>query len=74
MQFRYARHSQDIDRLVKFYTSILNFQVLGEFKNHDGYDGVFIGLKENNWHLEFTENAEIPQSKFDEDDALVFLS
>ena len=72
MQFRYARHSQDINKLIEFYTSILNFEVLGVFKNHDGYDGVFLGLKDENWHLEFTKNGEKPQSTFDEDDALVF--
>ena len=72
MQFRYARHTHDIYKLIEFYTSILNFEVLGEFKNHDGYDGVFLGLNDENWHLEFTQNGENPQSKFDEDDALVF--
>ena len=72
MQVRYAGHSQDITQLIDFYTSVLNFEVLGEFKNHEGYDGVFLGLKDENWHLEFTQNTEKPQSKFDEDDALVF--
>lgn len=72
MRFRFARHTQDIKKLSDFYTSILNFEILGEFKNHEGYDGVMIGLKKENWHLEFTQNAEKPQSKCDEDDALVF--
>lgn len=72
MQFRYARHSQNINQLIDFYTSVLHFEVLGEFKNHHGYDGVFLGLKDENWHLEFTQNTDQPQSKFDEDDALVF--
>ena len=72
MQFRYARHSQNINQIIDFYTSILHFEVLGEFKNHEGYDGVFLGLKDENWHLVFTQNTDRPQSKFDEDDALVF--
>jgi len=72
MEFRYARHTQKIESLVYFYTSILNFEILGKFENHDGYDGVFLGLKRQNWHLEFTQNAEKPLSKFDENDALVF--
>jgi len=72
MQFRYARHTQKLESLIYFYTSVLNFEILGEFKNHDNYDGVFLGVKGQNWHLEFTQNGEKPNSKFDEDDTLVF--
>lgn len=72
MHFRYARYTQKIESLIYFYTSILNFEVLGKFENHDGYDGVFLGIKGENWHLEFTQSDEKPHSKFDEDDALVF--
>ena len=72
MEFRYARHTQKIESLIYFYTSVSNFEILGKFENHDGYDGVFLGIKGENWHLEFTQNEEKPQSHFDEDDALVF--
>ncbi|MEC5157817.1 VOC family protein [Chryseobacterium sp. MP_3.2] len=72
MNVRFARHTENIEHLITFYTSILNFEVLGNFKNHDGYDGVFLGVKGENWHLEFTQNKEKPKSKFDEDDAKVF--
>src|SRR5690606_9592521 len=60
------------EQLVDFYTSVLEFEVLGDFKDHDGYNGVFLGKPGENWHLEFTFNGELPLSKFDEDDALVF--
>lgn len=72
MEFRCARHTQKIESLIYFYTSVLNFEILGKFENHDGYDGVFLGIKGENWHLEFTQNTKKPLSKFDEDDALVF--
>ncbi len=72
MDFRIARHSQNIEKLKYFYTSIFDFEVLGSFKYHDGYDGVFLGKPDENWHLEFTQNAEKPDSKFDDDDVLVF--
>ena len=72
MEFRYARHTHKIESLIYFYTSVLNFEILGKFENHDGYDGVFLGIKGENWHLEFTQNEEKPQSRFDDDDALVF--
>lgn len=72
MNFRYARHTADIQILQKFYTEVLGFQVLGSFTNHQGYDGVFLGFPDKDWHLEFTQNEDLPQSIFDEDDALVF--
>ena len=72
MKFRFARHTLKLENLVDFYTKVLGFEILGEFKNHDHYDGVFLGKKGENWHLEFTQNKELPLSVFDEDDLLVF--
>lgn len=72
MKFRYARHTSNINKIKDFYTNILGFEVLGEFKNHDSYDGIFLGKETENWHLEFTQNQNLPISKFDEDDILVF--
>lgn len=72
MKFRFARHTSKIESLVYFYTKVLEFEVLGEFKNHDNYDGVFVGKRGESWHLEFTQNEDLPISKFDEDDILVF--
>jgi catechol 2,3-dioxygenase-like lactoylglutathione lyase family enzyme len=72
MKFRFARHTSNIEKLKDFYTKILGFKVLGEFKNHDGYDGIFLGKENENWHLEFTQNQDSPVSNFDEDDILVF--
>lgn len=72
MNFRYARHTSNIQILQKFYNEILGFQVLGNFVNHQGYDGVFLGFPDKDWHLEFTQNKDLPLSNFDEDDALVF--
>lgn len=72
MTFRYARHTRNLENLKWFYTTILGFEILGSFENHDGYDGVFIGKKHSNWHLEFTKSSENPKQVFDEDDILVF--
>lgn len=57
--------------MVDFYCGILGFKVLGNFTNHNGYDGVFIGQENQNWHLEFTVSQDKPKHSFDEDDALV---
>ncbi|WP_313376133.1 VOC family protein [Chishuiella sp.] len=72
MELRVARHTNDISRILDFYTKIIGFDLLGEFKNHDNYDGIFLGKKNENWHLEFTTSIEQANHYFDEDDCLVF--
>ena len=72
MKFRLARHTNRLDQLKDFYVNLIGLSVLGEFKNHSGYDGVFIGNANLDWHLEFTQTGELVDHKFDEDDILVF--
>ncbi|WP_313384106.1 VOC family protein [Chishuiella sp.] len=72
MELRVARHTNDISRILDFYTKIIGFDLLGEFKNHDNYDGIFLGKKNENWHLEFTTSIEQANHYSDEDDCLVF--
>lgn len=72
MVFRYARHTQNLEKLIYFYTSVLEFEVIGKFEDHNGYDGVFLGKADENWHLEFTQDGNVPESKSDDDDILVF--
>lgn len=72
MQFRYARHSNNLEALIHFYQNLLGFKQLGKFENHAGYNGVFLGLPNTSWHLEFTESDAKTQSIPDEDDLLVF--
>lgn len=71
MNFRVARHTNNLEAIKFFYTTVLGFDILGSFENHDGYDGVFIGKKELDWHLEFTKSDEIIKFDFNEDDSLV---
>ncbi|MEL1242912.1 VOC family protein [Flavobacterium sp. DGU11] len=72
MKFRSARHTNNLDSLITFYRNVLGFEVLGSFKGHDGYDGVFLGIPGADWHLEFTISDEAAKHKPDEDDLLVF--
>ena len=44
MQFRSARHTDNIEGLKTFYTEIIGLDILGDFKDHDGYSGIFLGL------------------------------
>lgn len=72
MTFRFARHTNDLEQIKSFYIDILGFELLGGFENHNGYDGIFIGKLNENWHLEFTKSEEIVLFDFNADDILVF--
>lgn len=72
MKFRFARHTNDLDKIKSFYINVLGFQLLGEFINHDNYDGIFIGKPNLDWHLEFTKSNEIVKFEFGNEDYLVF--
>ena len=72
MIFRAARHTNDLKLMIDFYTNILGLEILGSFKNHNNYDGVFLGKKDQSWHLEFTTSLTKVDHKFDTDDILVF--
>ena len=72
MTFRFARDTNNLEQLKSFYIDILGLELLGGFENHEGYDGVFIGKLNENWHLEFTKSDEIVTFNFGEEDILVF--
>lgn len=69
--FRVARHTMDIDRVKRFYIDLVGLKLLYEF-NHDGYIGVMLGQKDDNWHLEFTMSEKKPCHCPDDEDVLVF--
>jgi catechol 2,3-dioxygenase-like lactoylglutathione lyase family enzyme len=72
MKIRIARHTNDLDKISNFYTKVLGLDILGNFINHDGYDGIFLGKKGYSWELEFTQSHTKAEHSFDEDDILVF--
>ena len=72
MILRVARHTDNLEKVISFYIEIMGLEIMGDFKNHDGYDGVLIGKPNWDWHLEFTISQENPNHIFDEDDILVF--
>jgi hypothetical protein len=74
VKFRVARHTTNLLVIINFYTNNVGLEILGEFRDHNGYDGVFIGKKGNEWHLEFTVSHDMPNHRADEDDLLVFYA
>ena len=51
---RFARPTNRLDELVRFYRDGLGLQELARFADHDGFDGVMLGEPGSAWHLEFT--------------------
>ncbi len=56
-QIRVARPTNRLPEIVRFYTVGLQLPRIGSFADHDGYDGVMIGLPGVHPHLEFTSHA-----------------
>ena len=51
---RIARPVRDLARTESMYCRGLGLRVVGRFENHDGFDGVMLGLKGSSYHFEFT--------------------
>jgi len=69
--FRVARHTDSIAKIKDFYVKILGLEIIGAFDHH-GYQGIFIGEKDTDSHLEFTQSDDKPNHRPDEEDVLVF--
>ena len=54
MQLRVARHTERLDEVVAFYRDGIGLPEIGRFRDHDGYDGVFLAVPGSGAHLEFT--------------------
>ena len=50
---RVARPTDDLEAVVRFYRDGLGLDVLSEFNDHEGFDGVMLGRKGAGYHLEF---------------------
>src|SRR2546428_628829 len=51
---RIARPVRDLARTTAMYSRGLGLCVVGRFEDHDGFDGVMLGLKGSSYHFEFT--------------------
>jgi catechol 2,3-dioxygenase-like lactoylglutathione lyase family enzyme len=51
---RIARPVSNLDRARDMYCRGLGLRVVGSFENHDGFDGVMLGVAGSSYHFEFT--------------------
>ena len=59
-RLRIARPTSQLERVVRFYVEGLGWRVLDHFQDHEGIDGVMVGLPGALVHLEFTRRAGDP--------------
>jgi catechol 2,3-dioxygenase-like lactoylglutathione lyase family enzyme len=70
---RVARPTDHLEEVVRFYTEGMDLIVLGSFENHEGFDGVMMGLPGAAYHLEFTrKNGHRAGHAPTQDNLLVF--
>jgi catechol 2,3-dioxygenase-like lactoylglutathione lyase family enzyme len=70
---RVARPTDRLDQVIRFYTDGLGFQILYRFDNHEGFDGVMIGIPGESYHLEFTrQQGHLVGQAPTQDNLLVF--
>jgi catechol 2,3-dioxygenase-like lactoylglutathione lyase family enzyme len=55
-QIRIARPTDQISKVVEFYTVGLGLREIARFQDHDGFSGVMLGLPDATYHLEFTQH------------------
>ena len=51
---RIARPTDHLTALAAMYATGLDFTVLAQFHDHDGFDGMILGHPHSSYHLEFT--------------------
>jgi catechol 2,3-dioxygenase-like lactoylglutathione lyase family enzyme len=57
VQLRVARHTERLAEVVAFYRDGLGLPEIGGFRDHDGYDGVFLAVPGTGAHLELTSGG-----------------
>ena len=72
-QLRISRPTSNFDAILKFYQTGLGFKLLGEFKDHNGFDGMMLGHAQWPFHFEFTIHHTSPVKPMPtEEDLIVF--
>lgn len=72
-KLRVARASDDLAALLPFYRDGLGLEIISQFEDHSGFDGVIFGGREAPYHFEFTRASGHPAGRAPtQDNLLVF--
>ena len=70
---RIARMTDNWAAVSQMYREALGFESLVQFEDEHGYDGIVLGHKEHNYHLEFTSHQGAQLKQQVADSFLVFF-
>lgn len=70
---RVARPTDNLEAVVAFYREGLGFERLDGFTDHDGFDGVMLGISGAPYHLEMTHRAGHVAGRAPTEDNLLVL-
>jgi catechol 2,3-dioxygenase-like lactoylglutathione lyase family enzyme len=76
LHVRIARPVSDLRRARAMYCEGLGLRVIASFENHEGFDGVMLGLAGASFHFEFTQCTAhpVPPSPTPEDLAVFYIA
>lgn len=57
---RIARPTRNLEKTCAMYCRGLGLRVVGEFSDHEGFDGLMLGFEGAQYHFEFTANRAHP--------------
>ncbi|HEX5047525.1 MAG TPA: GNAT family N-acetyltransferase [Gammaproteobacteria bacterium] len=72
-QLRIARPVSNLARSTTLYSRGLGWRVLGRFEDHEGFDGVMLGVPGAGYHLELTHYRAAPVRPAPTDEDLIVL-
>jgi len=64
---------QHARKILRFYETGLGFARIGEFHDHEGFDGVMLGLAGAGYHLEFTRQRGVNSGRAPGEENLLVL-
>ena len=70
---RVVRPTDNLEQVTVMYSKALGFEMLKQFKDHEGFDGVVLGHPKHAYHLEFIHQQGVTVGKApSQDNSLVF--
>src|SRR5690349_23750588 len=73
MAVRVARPTRDLGTAAAFYRDALGLPVLGSFEDHDGFNGVILGLPDASRQLELVAAPDAEPAPTAEDQLVLYL-
>lgn len=57
--------TDNLNEISQMYQKALGFDVLSQYEDEEGFDGIVLGHKHHNYHLEFTNRLSSSPKKFE---------